>query len=114
MKEELKTFKVTLSTCSESAGPLTARLKKFYRRRAESVTEQEPDRLKISMRNGTQIYCKLNDHSKWSRFSSEPIAEILITTTSSYLDYTIKAAKTNAERSNLSLRIETEEQKPRT
>ena len=111
--EETKTFKVTLSAYPESAERLKARLKKFFRRRARSVAEHEPERLEIEMRNGSQIHCRLSDSRNRSRFGCEPIAEILLTTTSAYLDYSISAARRHAEKSDSYLRIDVEEQKPR-
>lgn len=110
--QELKTFKVTLSTYSDSAERLRSRVRKFFRRRAKSMVEQEPDRLKVEMRNGTEIYCKLNNHSR-GKYSSEPIAEMVMTTTASYLEYSVRATRRHAEKSNLHIRIDTQEEKPR-
>ena len=113
MSEEIKTFKVTLSATSESADRVKSRLKKFYRRRAEHVEEQEPDHLKIRMRNGSEVYCTLKKHSKAKWSSTEPIAELMVTSTRFYLDYSVVSAQRYAKRSDTYLKIEVEEQKPK-
>jgi hypothetical protein len=113
-QEEPRTFKITMAAYPDDAERLKSRLRKFYRKRAEKVSEPEKNLLKVRMRNGSEVECRLAfSESPASRFSRVPFAEIIMTAPKGYIDYSVSAAQKNAARNNIYLTIETEEPAPK-
>lgn len=111
--DEPKTYKVRLCTFPESAGRLRSRLEKFYRRRAKSLVRPEPGMIEATMHSGARISCRFSEHGTSGRFASEPIAEMIVTATPSYMEYSVSAAMLYCLKADLHIHVETVEQKPR-
>ncbi|HSB47789.1 MAG TPA: hypothetical protein VLD37_07295 [Candidatus Bilamarchaeum sp.] len=103
---EEKTFNVVISGYSPAAERIRARMRKYFRRRAASVTPGENGSLDVRLRNGTTV--KYSEVSA-KQFRREPFVEMTVTTTESYLEKSMHAMHAYAKRCDFSLFVDARE-----
>lgn len=107
---EEKTYRVVISGQEGCAAKVQARFRKYFRRRAASVASDGNGHLDVRLRNGTRISYSEKPPGP---FYGEPIVEMTLKATDSYLRRSIEAVHDYAARCDLGIKIEAREEQPK-